>query len=64
MSSGPREERAQGRGGTGSTGGPKAAEPAAGDWYVDETYARDPHADDAFGSAASNLRNRAVSARP
>ncbi|MEU2626723.1 murein biosynthesis integral membrane protein MurJ [Kitasatospora sp. NPDC007106] len=53
MSSGPREERAQGRGGPGSTGGPKAAEPAT-DWYVDDTYARDPHAGDAFGSAAEH----------
>ncbi|MEV6211135.1 murein biosynthesis integral membrane protein MurJ [Kitasatospora sp. NPDC051914] len=52
MSSGPREERAQGRGGTGSTGAPEAAEPAATDWYVDDTYSRDPYADDAFGSAA------------
>ncbi|PBC78622.1 putative peptidoglycan lipid II flippase [Streptomyces sp. TLI_235] len=51
MSSGPREERAQGRGGPGGGVGPKAAEPAT-DWYVDDTYARDPHAGDAFGSAA------------
>ncbi|MEV8095786.1 murein biosynthesis integral membrane protein MurJ [Kitasatospora sp. NPDC085879] len=51
MSSGPREERAQGRGGPGGGVGPKATEPAT-DWYVDDTYARDPHAGDAFGSAA------------
>ncbi|WP_030270139.1 murein biosynthesis integral membrane protein MurJ [Streptomyces sp. NRRL B-24484] len=53
MSSGPREERAQGRGSPGGTGGPKAAEPAT-DWYVDDTYARDPHTGDAFGSAAEH----------
>ncbi|GAA0701748.1 murein biosynthesis integral membrane protein MurJ [Kitasatospora atroaurantiaca] len=61
--SGPREERAQGRGqgrsqaddraaGAAPTGGPQPADPAPADWYVADTYAQDPYAADPYGSSA------------
>ncbi|WP_405012325.1 murein biosynthesis integral membrane protein MurJ [Kitasatospora sp. NBC_01539] len=51
MSSGPREERAQGRGGAGSAGPQAPADPTDSDRYVADTYAHDPYAGDPFGSA-------------
>jgi len=61
--SGPREERAQGRGqgrsqaddraaGAAPTGGPQPADPAPTDWYVADTYAQDPFAADPYGNSA------------
>ncbi|WP_345706762.1 hypothetical protein [Kitasatospora paranensis] len=50
MSSGPREERAQGQGGTAA---PQPADSTT-DWYVADAYAHDPHASDPFGSAAEH----------
>jgi putative peptidoglycan lipid II flippase len=50
MSSGPREERAQGQGGTAA---PRPADSTT-DWYVADAYAHDPHASDPFGSAAEH----------
>ncbi|GJF34314.1 hypothetical protein KNE206_70140 [Kitasatospora sp. NE20-6] len=51
MSSGPREERAQGRGGAGSAGPQAPADPTDSDRYVADTYAHDPYAGAPFGSA-------------